>query len=103
MKVGDKVVYIERSLPSIGLINGKIYTILSTEECCCKDGLCIDIGLTQDQFTVCVYCNTIINMDDRYMFDHKGFRLIDEDDAFIEKHLAIIKEKTKKYKKLLNI
>lgn len=100
MKVGDKVVYIMKSLPDIGLVNGKIYTILSTENCLCKDGLCIDVGITQDKFTVCGHCYTIINMDDRWMFDHTGFRLADENDLFIEKHLAIIKEKTERYKKL---
>lgn len=85
MKVGQKVVYIQKDCPEIGLIKNKIYTIFAVAECNCKDGLCIDVGITTDRpFVYCDICNSIISVDDRYFFDHSGFRELDELDSLIE-------------------
>ena len=82
MKVGDKVIYIQKSLPEIGLINNNIYSIYSTEDCGgCKDGLHIDVGIMQDSGIVyCPICNNIVNIDDRYLFHHSGFVPLSEID-----------------------
>lgn len=79
MQVGQKVVYIEKNLPEIGLIKDAVYTIADVADCNCKNGPHIDVGITSDHpFSYCPDCGAIINIDDRWFFSHTGFRLIDE-------------------------
>jgi hypothetical protein len=61
-----------QSYPKIGLINNKIYEVISTEYCCQQS---IDVGIVHnDAFTRCSYCGTIINIDERHFLSHEGFR-----------------------------
>lgn len=79
MKVGDEVVYIQRTLEDIGLINGKTYTALGVSRCNCADGLCIDVGISQPSdcyATQCPICKVIINAGEVWYFHHSGFRLL---------------------------
>jgi len=79
MKVGDKVVYIEKDLPDIGLYNNDVYRIEATSECNCKDNLHIDVGISlppDRKFTFCPDCLTIAAMEDNWFFHNSGFRLL---------------------------
>jgi hypothetical protein len=71
-KVGQKVVYVQRDLPGIGLIKGKVYEVLAVEFCCEQS---IDVGIVHTgPFTYCGQCGAIINIDDRNFISHDWFR-----------------------------
>jgi hypothetical protein len=79
MKIGDEVVYIQRTLDDIGLINGKTYPVLGVSRCNCADSLCIDVGISQPKghyATQCPTCKVIINTGEAWYFHHSGFRLL---------------------------
>lgn len=84
MRVGDRVVYIMRDLPEIGLINGKVYTVQGTAECGgCKDGLCVDVGLeTEKRMTYCDKCENIIHIGPEWYFNQEAFRLVEYKGAY---------------------
>jgi hypothetical protein len=71
-KVGQEVAYIMKNCPEIGLIHGKVYEVLGTNECACSQQ--IDIGITHDKaFCYCEDCGEITNIDERYFFSSEGF------------------------------
>ncbi len=80
MTIGDKVVYIKRSIPKLGLFHNEIYTVAGTTMCGCKDGLCIDIGIKIPDATGIVYCSAcghvLTENGDEYFMAHTGFRLL---------------------------
>lgn len=89
MKVGQRVVYIQRDLPEIGLINGKIYQVYEVLDCNCKTGPHIDVGITGDHpFSYCNDCGAIINIDDRWFFSHTGFRPVEEVEQSVEERMT---------------
>lgn len=79
MKVGDRVVYIMRDLPDVGLINGKVYTIQGIAECGgCIDDFCVDVGLeTEKRMTYCDKCQNIIHIGPEWYFNKEAFRLVE--------------------------
>ena len=71
-KVGQKVVYVQISLPELGLIKGQIYTVLATQFCCEQS---IDVGVVGNHdFTHCWRCKAILNINDRHFLSHEGFK-----------------------------
>jgi hypothetical protein len=98
MKIGSKVVYIERNMPEHGLINGKIYTVLGIADCGTKGhGFAIDVGLNVPPNTwgvVCEVCGNIISIGDEYYLDYTGFIEVDENELLqesaVEEALALL-------------
>lgn len=88
MNIGQKVVYIEKNLPEIGLIKGQIYQVLDVLECNCKTGPHIDVGITgYHPFSYCNDCGAIVNIDERWFFSHTGFRPIDDEEETVAERM----------------
>lgn len=79
-KPGQKVVYIERSLPDIGLIKNEIYTVLDTADCNCAQNIHVGI-INPHAFVRCADCGAIINIDDRWFLNSDAFRLLSENEV----------------------
>lgn len=87
MKSGDKVVYIQKSLPGIGLIKNNIYEILETTLCNCVNGLHLNVGISMPEsspFSYCQTCGAILNIDERWFLHHSGFAPVSKHEIGIE-------------------
>jgi len=82
MQVGSKVVYIERDMPELGLINGKVYTVKGIADCGTKGhSYAIDIGLkvpVNNWGVICEVCGNIISIGVEFYLDHTGFKEVDQ-------------------------
>lgn len=91
MNIGSKVVYIERDMPELGLINGKVYTVCGMADCGTPGhSFCIDVGLSvpaQYWGVVCEVCGNIISIGEEFYLDHTGFKEIDEN--YLSENAAI--------------
>lgn len=73
-RVGQRVVYIEKTMPDVGLVKNDIYEVQTIEFCCEQT---IDIGLTHNgTYGYCSDCGVIINIDERLFLSHTGFRAL---------------------------
>lgn len=91
MRAGQRVVYVEKNLPQIGLITGQIYQVLDVEDCNCKTGPHIDVGIKmpdEQKFSYCMDCGAIINIDERWFFSHTGFRPIEDVEQSMEEQMT---------------
>ncbi len=88
MNVGSKVVYIEKEMPELGLINGKTYTVLGMADCgTVGHSFCIDVGIKvppDKKFVICEDCLNIIHIGEEYYLDHTGFKELDEKQEVFE-------------------
>jgi hypothetical protein len=80
-KVGQKVVYVERTLPEIGLFKNEVYEVLGVAECGCDSHIDVGSHFKDHTFTYCDECGNIINVGEEWYFSESGFRPVVENRA----------------------
>lgn len=106
MNIGSKVVYIEKSMPELGLINGKTYTVYGIADCGTEGhAFCIDVGLKLPEgkkFVICEECLNIIHIGEEFYLDHTGFKELEEntEENILEEVYSIINENAFSFKTL---